>query len=109
LARRRATEDGGLSSPAPDFPPGVVVRELRPKTHGLLLIYPLVQPDQIPEVRKNGVVVSPGEKIDLDPAGPPMIGLAMSFPTSESAARVEYQVSKRWNRSLVEGEESDDA
>jgi hypothetical protein len=111
LAQRRVLEEEPGSSPpapVPDFPPGAVVRELRPKTHGLLLIYPLVPPDRIPEVRKNGVVVSSEEKIDLDPAGPPVIGLALSFPTSESAARVEYQVSKRWNRALVEGDDSDD-
>lgn len=105
LARRRAAQEAGTASAVtePELPPGVVVRELRPKTHGLLLLYPLVQPDCIPEVMKNGK-----EMIDLDPKGPPVIGLALSFPTSESAARVEYQVSKRWNRSLVEGDDSDD-
>lgn len=110
LARRRAAEELGAATPAPipDLPSGVVVRELRPKTHGLLLLYPLVQPDRVPEVKKNGVVVAPAEKIDLDPAGPPVIGLALSFPSSESAARVEYQVSKRWNSALVEGDDSDD-
>jgi hypothetical protein len=108
LARRRAAEEQGAATPVPTFPAGQLGRELRPKTHGLLLLYPLVQPDQVPEVKKNGVVVAARETINLDPAGPPVIGLAFSFPTSESATRVEYQVSKRWNRTLVEGDESDD-
>ena len=111
LTRQRAAtgKPACLSAaPVPDLPSGVVVRELRPKTHGLLLLYPLVPPDRILEVKKNDVIISREEEIELDPAGLPVIGLALSFPTSESAARVEYQVSKRWNRSLVEEGESDD-
>ena len=110
LARRRAPKESSTVNPAPvpDFPSGSVIRELRPKTHGLLLLYPLVQPNEVPEVKKNGVVVAPRESINLDPAGVPVIGLALSFPASESAARIEYHVSKRWSRALVEEEDCDD-
>lgn len=52
--------------------------------------------------------VAPREETDLDPAGPPVIGLALSFPSSETAARIEYQVNKRWNPDLVEGDANDD-
>jgi hypothetical protein len=44
----------------------------------------------------------------MDPTGPPSVGLAISFPSSESAARVEYQVTKRWDRSLQEDWSDDD-
>jgi hypothetical protein len=110
LARLRASQQSsGLNpDPIPDFPSGSVVRELRPKTHGLLLLYPLIQPHEVPEMKRNGVVVAPRESINLDPAAVPVIGLALSFPSSESAARIEYQVSKRWNRGLVEEQDGDD-
>ncbi len=102
--RTAAESVASIEAPELDVAPGFIVRELRPKTHGLLLIYPLVQPDKIPERKKNNVVVAPEEEIDLDPAGPPVIGLALSFPSSESAKCVEYQVNKRWNPNLVEGD-----
>jgi hypothetical protein len=91
-----------------DRPNGRVVRELRPKTHGLLLIYPLEQPEKVSAVKKRGVIVKPEENTHLDPSGPPVIGLAFSFPESESAARVEYQVNKRWITALQEDEVYDD-
>jgi hypothetical protein len=110
LAAKRAAADAESENKAhePDVVPGNIVRELRPKTHGLLLIYPLVQPDKVPERKKNNVTVAPEEETRLDPSGSPVIGLALSFPSSESAKCVEYQVNKRWNPNLVEDESDDD-
>lgn len=112
LAEKRMAEESGQSakSAIPDVAPGEIVRALRPKTHGLLLIYPLIQPDQVPEKKsKTGVVVTPAEPmLGMDPYGPPSVGLAISFPESESAARVEYQVNKRWDRGLQEDWSDDD-
>lgn len=62
-------------------PNGRVARELRPKEQGLLLIYPLYA---------KGDPVTPAED------APPFIGLALSFPSSDTAARVEYKVNTVW-------------
>lgn len=111
LTRERAAAEPGYHGNAKDIDVahGRVVRELRPKTHGLLLIYPLLQPNEVPEVKsKSGVVTSPAESTDLDPKGPPIIGLALSFPESETATYVEYQVNKKWNTALQEDPSDDD-
>jgi hypothetical protein len=104
LAEQRASNDSLSTSKSEgaDGKSGSIVRLLRPKTHGLLLIYPLVQPDKLPEKKRNGVTVAVEESTNMDPEGPPSVGLAISFPASESATRVEYQVTKRWDRSLQE-------
>ncbi len=67
-------------------PNGHVLRVLRPKTKGLLLIYPLTP-------RK---VLNPNEK------GPPIVGVALSFPTSRTVQRVEYRVNRVWNAQIEE-------
>lgn len=112
LTEKRLAEDPETSAKAaaPDIAPGEIVRALRPKTHGLLLIYPLVQPDKIPEKKsKTGVVVALEEAMPgMNPGGPPSVGIAISFPDSESATRVEYQVNKRWDRGLQEDWSDDD-
>jgi hypothetical protein len=112
LARRRALAKGGEAAAKAEqieFAPGEIARELRPKTHGLLLIYPLEQPGKVPALLdQSGVEIGPREETGLDPAGPPVIGLALSFPSSETAARIEYQVNKRWNPDLVEDDANDD-
>lgn len=49
LAKKRALAEGGEAAAKAEqieFAPGEIVRELRPKTHGLLLIYPLEQPGE---------------------------------------------------------------
>jgi hypothetical protein len=96
LTRRRAAaaNDPNDAKLVPKLPNGRVIRELRPKTHALLLIYPLQQPDEVPEERKDDILVAPAEKTGLDPLGDPVIGLALSFPESETAVRVEYQLNK---------------
>jgi hypothetical protein len=111
LTRERVTADPEFRGNANDIDVanGRVVRELRPKTHGLLLIYPLVQPREVPEFKsKSGVVTSPAEPTGLDSNGPPVIGLALSFPESETATCVEYQVNKKWNTALQEDPSDDD-
>jgi hypothetical protein len=67
---------------------GEVARHLRPKTHGLLLIYPVV-PD------KNW----------LD--RPPFMGLAFSFPSSHTARAVDYKVNKVWQATFRDEDYTD--
>ena len=58
---------------------GLVVRQLRPSSHGLLLIYPLIP------------------KVEAWPENnPPFIGLVLSFPSSHTARAVEYKVNSVW-------------
>jgi len=78
---------------------GRVVRVLRRAGNGLLLIYPVLPPS---EVRfEDG---RPPEPTGLDPAGPPVIGVALSFPTSETTLGVEYRVNKVWGAEMAEDE-----
>ena len=81
---------------------------MRQNSEAGYLVPTLIQPDKVNKLEMNGVIVSPDEETGLDPFGPPVIGLALSFPTSESATRVEYQVTKRWNKTLVDDGDSDD-
>jgi len=60
---------------------GRIIRLLRPRSQGLLLIYPMV-------LTRN--------KADL-PTEQPMIGVAVSLPTSHTATGVEYVVGKVWD------------
>lgn len=65
LTRKRVFSDPKSTDrkSEPDVPNGHVVRGLRPKTHGLLLIYPLQQPLEVPEVTsKDGLMITPAEK-----------------------------------------------
>jgi hypothetical protein len=60
---------------APTSPGGKEIRQARPKNRGMLLIYPLdPQHANLPEVT------------------PPVIGLAISFPKSDTAVEVTYTV-----------------
>ena len=90
---------------------GRIVRELRPKSNGLLLIYPLLPPSEVPATKVDGVETKPAESTGLkadDPHSTPIIGLALSFPTSDTAACVEYQVNKVWDVTVQEDAEYDD-
>lgn len=80
-------------------PNGRVLRVLRRRTHGLLLIYPLQQPGVIPADMKLSKAADP---TGLDPAGIPVIGLGLSFPTSDSVIGVEYRVNKVWDAEMKE-------
>ena len=78
---------------------GRVLRVLRRPQNGLLLIYPLLAPMEV----SRGEDLPP-EPTGLDPAGPPIIGVALSFPTSETALGVEYRVNKVWGGEIEEDE-----
>lgn len=78
-ARRR-------NKPEPDRPNGIYIRELRPVTNGLLLIYVLA-----PEVTK------------LRPDEPPYIGFAFSFPKSHTARTVSYRANQVLIQQLQDG------
>jgi hypothetical protein len=69
---------------------GEVARHLRPKTHGLLLIYPIVPTD-------NRWPVSE----------PPFMGLAFSFPSSHTAHAVDYKVNKVWQATFRDEDYAD--
>lgn len=90
---------------------GRIVRELRPKSNGLILIYPLATPSEIPATKVDGKETKIAEPTGLNPAdfkNLPIIGLALSFPTSDTAACVEYQVNKVWDMTVQEDAEYDD-
>lgn len=75
---RKRWEDGKVRGKSePTQPVATVVREIRPPQRGLLLLYPL-DPDG---VRGLG-------------SSHPVIGWAISFPSSENAQAVEYKVNK---------------
>lgn len=84
---------------------GRVVRLLRRRTHGLLLIYPVLPPDVVPARSKEG---RDREETGLDPAGDPIIGVALSFPTSDTVLGIEYRVGKLWFEQMQEDEEYED-
>lgn len=70
---------------APTDPAGVACRGVRPATRGVLLLYPLD-----PTQAQQGV-----------PAGKPFVGFALSFPGSDRAKPVDYQVAKDVWQSLI--------
>ncbi len=68
---------------------GEAARQVRPRTHGLLLIYP---------VKPKGV----------DWPGPePFMGLAFSFPSSHTARAVDYKVNKVWQATFPDDDHED--
>jgi hypothetical protein len=76
---------------------GRVLRVLRRVECGLLLIYPVLPPA---DVRTDDIQVP--EPTGLDPKGPPIIGVALSFPTSETTLGVEYRVNTVWGAEMQE-------
>lgn len=60
----------------PDEPEGIDIRRIRPKSRGLLLIYPL----------------DPEGKSEGGSAGPPIVGFAISFPGNSNDRKVTYIV-----------------
>jgi hypothetical protein len=85
-----------------NVPNGRIVREVRPKSHGLLLIYPLLPPSIVPSSDRR-----PEEPTGLDPDGPPIIGVALSFPTSDTVLGVEYRVNRIWEAEMEEDNQFD--
>ncbi len=69
---------------------GEVARQLRPRTHGLLLIYPVVPTDhRWPDNEQ------------------PFMGLAFSFPSSHTARSVDYRVNKIWQTTFPDDDYED--
>jgi hypothetical protein len=73
-------------------PYGRVLRVLRPRGRGLLLIYPLVPPEEV--AGANG---APPRRTGLSRGGDPVTGVALSFPASETVLGVEYRVNRVWD------------
>lgn len=73
LTRQRWVPGRTRSGKEPDVASGLVLRELRPKEFGLILIYPL----------------EPGP---AGRTGDPIIGYAISFPGSSDAGAIQYVV-----------------
>ena len=84
-------------------PNGRVLRVLRPCGHGLLLIYPLEPPTTL-----QATETEPAAPTGLDPAGPPVIGVALSFPTSDTVLGIEYRVNRVWDSEVQEDAAYDD-
>ena len=78
------------NQPEPERANGIYIRELRPVTHGLLLIYPLA-----PAIA------------ELPRSEPPYLGLAVSFPASHTARSVAYRANQVLIRQLNDGEYED--
>lgn len=109
---RRWLEAGQLRRPRSDTyerPNGRILRILRPKERGLLLIYPLRPPELVPRPKSATEDTARSEEpTGLDSDGLPIIGLALSFPTSETALGCEYRVNRVWQDEIAEDELYDD-
>jgi hypothetical protein len=78
-------------------PNGRVLRVLRRQANGLLLIYPV-----LPAVKIASEIGEREEFTGLDPNGPPLVGIALSFPTSTTTLGVEYRVNRVWGAEMEE-------
>jgi hypothetical protein len=97
-AKLRSPEKGETTRPY-----GRVLRVLRPRSRGLLLIYPLVPPEEA-GVGEN----APVRKTGLDRNGDPVVGVALSFPASETVLGVEYRVNRVWDDMIQDDAAYDD-
>ncbi len=70
---------------------GDVVRQLRPSSHGLLLIYPVVPTDDRWPTSERA-----------------FMGLALSFPSSHTAKAVDYRVNRVWQDTFQDRDYGDD-
>jgi hypothetical protein len=73
-------------------PNGRILRVLRPRSRGLLLLYPLAQTEVI--FGRDG---HPNQPTGLDAQGSLVLGVALSFPSSETVLGVEYRVNRVWD------------
>ena len=99
----RLAERGAIRAKSPSTANGRVVRELRPKAQGLLLLYPVQPPEQgDPPVPRDGGVTP------VTPRANVIIGVAVSFPASDTTGDVDYRVGQEWLSALddeVDGED----
>jgi hypothetical protein len=103
---RRWQESGRLkrhSDAEATRPVGRVLRVLRPRTRGLLLLYPLAQLERTGQ--GEGRLPQP---TGLNPQGDPVFGIALSFPASETVLGIEYRVNRVWDAVASEDEAYDD-
>lgn len=84
---------------------GRVIRTMRKRTHGLLLIYPVQPPTKFLSGEKDARIE---EDTGLYKTGDAIIGIALSFPTSNTTVGVEYRVNKVWDAELREDAEYED-
>ncbi|OYV05716.1 MAG: endonuclease [Verrucomicrobiales bacterium VVV1] len=104
---KRWKENGKLRAPKSDAyerPNGRVLRILRPRERGLLLIYPLLPPNKIKADRQGREEEPTGLAAD----GEPIIGVALSFPPSETALGCEYRVNRVWKTEMEDDDRYDD-
>jgi hypothetical protein len=80
-------------------PNGRILRVMRMPTNGLLLVYPVVPPETV-----EGDSTPTG----LSSSGTPLIGVALSFPTSETTIGVEYRVNKVWGAAIEDDQAYED-
>lgn len=83
-------------------PNGRLLRLMRRRSHGLLLIYPVKPPTVV-----KGESNMPDLPTGMSETGAPVIGVALSFPTSDTVSRVEYAVGKVWLAQMQEDDEYD--
>lgn len=91
LQRTRMLWKSGLTKSTrmtpPDNPNGPSIRMARPRGRGLLLIY-LLDP----------------ELAELDVDSDPIVGIAASFPNSDNAKPIEYEINNvYWEQELASG------
>jgi hypothetical protein len=84
-------------------PNGRVLRVLRRRDRALLLIYPVLPPEEV-EARDG----RPKERTGLSASGDAIVGVALSFPASDTVLGVEYRVNKLWDAEVKEDAEYDD-
>ena len=80
-------------------PNGRVLRVLRRPVNGLLLIYPLLPPSDVVTHQGENEVLEP---TGLRESGPPVVGIALSFPVSATTLGVEYRVNSVWGAEIQE-------
>jgi hypothetical protein len=88
VARFKRKEIRGKKEPV--APNGRVVRDLRPRSEGLLIIYPTMAGDLDKELTV------------------PMIGFAISFPTDDDAAPLDYMVNQVYDQLFLQDPEDPD-
>nr|WP_255554834.1 Z1 domain-containing protein [Sphingomicrobium sp. B8] len=74
-AWRKDPGTGRKSLTLPDEPSGPAIRDVRPQSTGLLILYPLSPDNAVIEKKEN-----------------PVMAMALSFPTSENAIEIDYVV-----------------
>lgn len=104
LELTRLEADEGQKTP--DVPRGDLCRLLRPDSEALLIIYPitpLLDGEELPRVADEK------QRWQSVPAAldKPLIGLAISFPSSDKVSRVQYAVDEYLSRQLT-GSNSDE-